>query len=77
MAFQFTFCLETFILDYLEKNAQTENKKIFDGIIEITLFDGVVGLDYYHFISIENWEIGGGEKRGAHVKNYSIFTCML
>ena len=35
--------LETFILDYWEKNPQTENQQILDGIIDVTLFDGVVG----------------------------------
>ena len=52
------FCLETFILDYWEKKTRTENQQLFEGIIDVTLFDGVVGLDYYHFSSIENWEIG-------------------
>ena len=39
------FCLETFILDYWEKT-WTENQQLFDGIIDITLFDGVEGLGY-------------------------------
>ena len=52
------FCLETFILNYWEKETRTENQQLFDGIIDVTLFDGVVGLDYYYFFSIENWEIG-------------------
>ena len=38
------FCLETFILDYWEKTP-SENQQLFDGIIDITLFDGVEGLD--------------------------------
>ena len=40
------FCLETFILDYWEKT-WTENQQLFDGIIDIALFDGVEGLDYF------------------------------
>ena len=43
MAFWFTFCPETFILDYWEKT-WTENQQLFDGIIDVTLFDGVEGL---------------------------------
>ena len=39
------FCLATLILDYWEKT-QTENQQLLDGIIEVTLFDGVEGLDY-------------------------------
>ena len=39
------FCLETFILDYREKKTWTENQQLFDGIIDIILFDEVVGLD--------------------------------
>ena len=39
------FCLETFILDYWGKNKQTENQQLFDGKIDVTLFDGVEGLD--------------------------------
>ena len=34
------FCL----LDYWEKT-RTEDQKLFDGIIDVTLFDGVEGLD--------------------------------
>ena len=40
-AFQFTFGLETFLLDYWEKKSRTENQQLFDRIIDITLFDGV------------------------------------
>ena len=40
------FCLETFILDYWEKETRTENQQLFDGIMDITIFDGVEGLDY-------------------------------
>ena len=43
LAFLFMLFLETFILDYWEKNPQTENQQILDGIIDVTLFDGVVG----------------------------------
>ena len=39
--------LETFILDYWEKNPQTENQQILDGIIDVTLFVRVEGLGYY------------------------------
>ena len=35
------FCCETFILDY----KGTENQQLFDGIIDVTLFDGVEELD--------------------------------
>ena len=38
------FCFGTFILDYWEKT-RTENQQLFDGMIDITLFDGVEGLD--------------------------------
>ena len=38
-------CLETFILDYWEKKTQTENQQLFEGIIDMTLFDIVEGLD--------------------------------
>ena len=37
--------LETFILDYCEKT-QTENQQLFGGIIDVTSFDGVKGLNY-------------------------------
>ena len=40
------FCLEIFILDDREKKG-TENQQLFDGIIYVTLFEGVEGLDYY------------------------------
>ena len=30
----------------LRKKTQTENPQLFDGIIDVTLFDGVEGLDY-------------------------------
>ena len=36
------FCLETFILHYWEKT-QAENQQLFDGIIDVTLFDRVEG----------------------------------
>ena len=39
------FCLKTFILDYWKKKTQTENQQLFDGIMDITLFDGVEGLN--------------------------------
>ena len=55
------FCLETFILDYREKKTWTENQQLFDGIIDVTLFDGVVGLDYYRFFL--NWELGDWRRR--------------
>ena len=38
------FYLETFILDCWEKK-RTGNQQLFDGIIDITLFDRVEGLD--------------------------------
>ena len=42
-----------FVLKHLffitEKITLTENQQLFDGIIDVTLFDGVVGLDYYRF----------------------------
>ena len=38
-------CLETSILDYWETNKQNENQQLFDRIIDVTLFDGVEGLD--------------------------------
>ena len=42
-----TFCLGTVSLDdCTEKKTQTENPQLFDGIIDVTLFDGVEGLDY-------------------------------
>ena len=37
------FCLETFILDIFQitgKKQQTENQQLFDGIIEVKLFEG-------------------------------------
>ena len=34
------------ILVYWEKKTHIENKQSFDGIIDVTLFDGVEGLDY-------------------------------
>ena len=37
--------LDTVILDYWERT-QTENQQLFDGIIDVTLFDGVEGLNY-------------------------------
>ena len=33
------------ILDYWEKKTQTENQHFFEGIIEVTIFDGIEGLD--------------------------------
>ena len=39
------FGLETFVLGYWEKT-QTENQQLFDGIIDVTLFDGVERLDF-------------------------------
>ena len=39
-------CLETFLLDYWKKT-WTENQQLFDGIIDVTLFDGVEGLNLY------------------------------
>jgi hypothetical protein len=39
----YVICLETFILDYSE----TENQQLFDGIIDVTLFDEVEGLDFW------------------------------
>ena len=44
LAIQFTFCLQTFILDYWEKT-WTKNQQLFDGIVGVTLFDGVEGVD--------------------------------
>ena len=41
------FCLETFISDYWEKKTRIENQQLFYGIIDITLFDRVEGLDFY------------------------------
>jgi hypothetical protein len=38
------FCLKTFILGYWEKT-RTENQQLFEGIIDVTLFDRVEGLD--------------------------------
>ena len=38
------FWIETLILDYWEKT-RTENQQLFDGIIDVTLFDWVEGLD--------------------------------
>ena len=46
------FCLETFILDYWEKT-QIENKQFFDVIIDITLFDGVEGLDFIDIFKLD------------------------
>ena len=40
------FCPKTFVLAYWEKT-QCENQQLFDGIIDITLFDAVEGLDYW------------------------------
>ena len=37
---------ETFILDYWEKQ-KTENQQLFDGIIDVILFDGVEGLNWW------------------------------
>ena len=37
-------CLETFTLDYWEKTG-TENQQLFDGIIDVTLYDGVEWLN--------------------------------
>ena len=37
LAFQFMFCLETFILDYWEKT-WTENQQLFDGIIDVAQY---------------------------------------
>ena len=37
-------CIDTFILDYWEK-IWTENQQLFDWIIDVTLFDGVEGLN--------------------------------
>ena len=34
------------IFQVTEKKQQTENQQLFDGIIDVTLFDGVKGLDY-------------------------------
>ena len=31
---------------FVRKNKQTENQQLFDWIIDVTLFDGVEGLDY-------------------------------
>ena len=47
------FCLETFILNYWEKT-WTENQQLFDGIIDVTLFDRVEGLGNDKFT---NWKI--------------------
>ena len=41
-----TFILDLFILDYWEQKTQIENQQLFDGIIDVTLFDRVEGLDY-------------------------------
>ena len=41
-----SFCLEIFSLDYCTEKKKTENPQLFDGIIDVTLFDGVEGLDY-------------------------------
>ena len=37
------FCLETFYIT--KKKTWTENRPSFDGIIDVSLFDGVEGLD--------------------------------
>ena len=39
------FCLETFILVYWEKKTRTENQQLCDRIIDVTLSDGVEGLN--------------------------------
>ena len=38
------FWIETLILDYWEKT-RTKNQQLFDGIIDITLFDVAEGLN--------------------------------
>ena len=42
-----------------EKITQTENLQLFDGIIDITSFDGVEGLDYWiqNFQFLFSWKI--------------------
>ena len=30
-----------------EKKTQTENRQLFDGIIDVTIFEGVEGLNFY------------------------------
>ena len=39
------FCLETFISDYWEKT-WIENQQLFDRIIDVTLFDGILELQW-------------------------------
>ena len=37
------------LFDITEKKTGTENQQLFDGIIDVTLFDGVEGLNYTVF----------------------------
>ena len=44
----FKWCFALKHLSYFtEKKKWTENQQLFDGIIDVTLFDGVEGLDYW------------------------------
>ena len=45
LAFLFMFCLEPFISDYWEKT-WIENQQLFDRIIDVTLFDGILELQW-------------------------------
>ena len=38
-------CVLKQLFDITEKKTGTENQQLFDGIIDVTLFDGVEGLD--------------------------------
>ena len=46
------FKLEWNLQSFLEK-IQTENQQWFDGIIDVTIFDGVEGLDYCVYLICE------------------------
>ena len=39
-------CVLKQLFDITEKKTGTENQQLFDGIIDVTLFDGVEGLNY-------------------------------
>jgi hypothetical protein len=38
---------QIYIFQIIEKKQRTKSQQLFDGIIDLTLFDGVEGLDYY------------------------------
>ena len=42
-------CVLKQLFDITEKKTGTENQQLFDGIIDVTLFDGVEGLNYTVF----------------------------